>query len=258
MPDREKKYEPFKNSKNVQNMGSPSETGKIVLNYLCSKLDLKSLSGKKLLDIGCGFRFAQAITDYKMEIEYYTGVELDSKLVKYLMDEFSDQRFNFVLADQKNNYYNPSGGNDFAQLHKKLATPYDIISMCSVITHQDPIEASKTLKLARKCVDDDGFLLFTACIHGEGHAPFESNSPNKGALTGYSESHLAKLRKLSEQRTNYMEWDPEKPGLMSGYSKPYLLQILIETNWDCLSVSAPFENGAPVQSAFLCRPAHIR
>lgn len=254
MPADEEKYQPSKNSKNVRKLGKPAETGKMVLDYVCSKLDIKTLTGKAVLDIGCGFRMVRTILEYEMEIGHYTGVELDADLIEYLRTEIDDPRFDFFYADQKNNYYNPQGGDDFDRLDQSLRRAYDIITMFSVITHQVPDESRKTFALARKVIAPYGRLVFTACIQGEGHAAFESDVEDKGVLSSFPPSHLESLKQQAEAGANYMEWNPEKPGQMSGYRIAYLEEILAETGWGCLSVSPPFDQGAPVQSTFVCQP----
>lgn len=254
MAEDNKKYEPSKNSKNVRKLGKPAETGKMVLDYVCSKLDIESFAGKSVLDIGCGFRMVRTILENDMEVGHYTGVELDSDLIKYLQNEINDPRFDFLYANQKNNYYNPQGGDDFASLNRSLTRDYDIITMFSVITHQDPDEARKTFNLARNSINSNGRLVFTACIQGEGHAAFEMEGGDKGVLALFPESHLRDLKKHADSGAQYMEWNPEKPGQMSGYTIAYLKQILSDTGWDCLSVSPPFDQGAPVQSTFICQP----
>ena len=254
MSENNKKYQPSKNSKNVRKLGKPSETGKMVLDYVCSKLGIDSLSGKSLLDIGCGFRMVRTILDHEMEIEHYTGVELDADLIKYLQNEVDDPRFEFHYANQKNNYYNPQGGDDFASLHQSLTRTYDIITMFSVITHQDPDEARKTFTLARSSIAPNGRLVFTACIQSEGHAAFEKDGGDKGVLASFPESHLRDLKEQAESGAQYMEWNPDKPGQMSGYTIAYLKEILSNTGWSCLSVSPPFDKGVPVQSTFICSP----
>jgi SAM-dependent methyltransferase len=249
-----KKYEPSKNSKNVRKLGKPAETGKMVLDYVCSKLDIESFADKSVLDIGCGFRMVRTILENDMEVGHYTGVELDADLIKYLQNEINDPRFDFLYANQKNNYYNPQGGDDFASLNRSLTREYDIITMFSVITHQDPDEARKTFDFARNSIASNGWLVFTACIQGEGHAAFEMEGGDKGVLASFPESHLRDLKEQADSGVQYMEWNPEKPGQMSGYTVAYLKEILSETGWSCLSVFPPFDQGAPVQSTFICKP----
>jgi hypothetical protein len=41
---------------------SPEVSGRILLNSMCQRLGWRSLAGKRLLDFGCGVRFAQTLS----------------------------------------------------------------------------------------------------------------------------------------------------------------------------------------------------
>jgi hypothetical protein len=54
-------------------------SGRYLLNILCLRLGWPSLAGKRLLDFGCGVRFARTIINLGMDIGLYAGVDVKTR-----------------------------------------------------------------------------------------------------------------------------------------------------------------------------------
>src|SRR4051794_25552322 len=64
---------------------SPEVTGRIAINSMCERLGWPSLKGKRLLDFGCGVRFAATIINLEMEIDLYAGVDTQAAPISWLL-----------------------------------------------------------------------------------------------------------------------------------------------------------------------------
>jgi len=89
-------------------------TGYFLLNSLSRRLGWRSLSGKRLLDYGCGVRFARTLVNLGIDIGLYAGVDVNRDSIAWLKSNVSDPRFCFEALDIRNAMYNPKGG----QAHK--------------------------------------------------------------------------------------------------------------------------------------------
>jgi len=212
-----------RNAEAVRDQETPAETGRMLIDYMCERIGIVDLSGKDLLDHGCGVRFSESFLNLDLPIGSYTGLDVHRPLIEFLQEAVSDSRFDYHHVDVANLLYNPDG---------KIDTPYagiefggqtfDIASMFSVITHQEPDEAAHTFGFLRRHIRTDGNLFFSAFLHEDG-IPFK-------------------------QRV------PEMPDLTASYRLPYLTDILGQTGWEVVSVADPVPRGVPIMWSLLCRP----
>ena len=83
-------------------------SGRYLLNILCLRLGWPSLAGKRLLDFGCGVRFARTIINLGMDIGLYAGVDVNGAAIEWLQSNVADERFSFTQIAVSNQMYNPA------------------------------------------------------------------------------------------------------------------------------------------------------
>ena len=194
---------------------SPEVTGRLLLKSMCSRLGWPSLAEKRLLDFGCGVRFARTIFNLEMEIGFYLGIDSSAAPIAWLKENLSDRRFRFEHLDMHNTLYNPNGRRyDTAALTDMAIGEFDAACMFSVITHQEPADTELILTMLRPC---SGRLYFTALI--------------------------------DEQVPGYVDRDPQKPLNLSTYTTTHIKELLAKAGWQADAVYPPerFQ-----QTAFVC------
>jgi SAM-dependent methyltransferase len=198
----------------------PAEvTGNYLLECLRRRFEWQSFADKKLLDLGCGVRFARTICNLGIPFGTYVGVDVKRKAIDWLNANLQDPRFLFKRFDARNAYYNPKGTSSHgADALVRLGVPTcDGASMFSVITHQSPDEAQKTFQQLRNAVANHGKLYFTA----------------------FTDETLA----------GYAERDQAAPGHMSTYPPQQLIELAESGGW---RVTAVYEKDSLQQTAFVC------
>jgi SAM-dependent methyltransferase len=198
----------------------PEISGFYLLNSLCRRLGWPSLSGKRLLDYGCGVRFTRTLINLSMDIGAYAGIDVNKKSIAWLKENVKDPRFRFECLDMQNPKYNRQGAIETdPDLLKKLGIEgYDAACMYSVITHQTPEEAKVILSMLRKSIPDGGDLYFTGLI--------------------------------DDKVSDFVEQDPARPGQLSTYNPDFLIHIVEATGW---KVKATFAPSQFQQAGFHCR-----
>lgn len=215
-----------RNAQDVQRAGTPADTGRSLLEYLARRLGRPDLSGLDILDFGCGSRFAEAIIAHKVALASYVGVDVYQEMIEFLAKDASaaDKRLSFYHFDAKNSYYNPQGvAVDLTTVLPFGGGCFDVITMFSVITHQDPTEAMGTLGLLRKYIKPDGRLFFSATVESDVDA--------------------------------FEEKLPDQPGAHCFYSRATIESLLNRTRWSVLSFKPRKDENLPIQDSFLCAPA---
>lgn len=211
-----------RNSANVLAVGL-EKTGSTILNYGMELLGYADLSGKDILDIGCGTRFTQTIINHKMPVKSYTGIDIDQALTAYLQSAVTDQRFSFAYWPIYNQMYNPLG----EKLTKKTPLPlphhqkFDLIWMYSVITHNAPHETECLLHIARRYVRKDGTLLFSAFIDNTIRT-FEDKIKGQPLFNAY-------------------------------YNENYLKKLATQAGWE-ITLAPNKKQDSVIQNLFFCRP----
>jgi hypothetical protein len=195
---------------------SPEVTGRLLLKSMCERLGWPLLAGKRLLDFGCGVRFARTIFNLEIEIGLYAGVDTNAAPITWLRENVSDPRFRFEHIDMHNLMYNANGAVPSADALARLhLTGFDAACMFSVITHQAPSEAELIFSMLHPCAER---LYFTAFIDD--------------AVDGYIEN------------------DPEHPRNLSTYSTTLINELLAKTGWQVENHHLPSRFQ---QHAFVCR-----
>ena len=194
---------------------SPEVTGRLLLKSMCERLGWSSLAGKRLLDFGCGVRFAQTIFNLEIDVALYAGVDTNAAPIAWLKENLDDSRFRFGHIDMRHQVYNAEGAIPTTNALAHL-TGFDAVCMFSVITHQAPAEAALIFEMLQPCAP---LLYFTAFTN--------------------------------EDIETYVEADAASPRHLSTYSTGYLVQLLEKTGWRTDAVHPPslFQ-----QTAFICKP----
>jgi SAM-dependent methyltransferase len=198
----------------------PEVTGHFLLRSLCRRLGWPSLAGKRLLDFGCGVRFARAIVNLGIEIDLYAGVDTNEQAISWLRSNVDDARLRFEHLNMRNPIYNADGGElvDADALERLGLVGFDAACMFSVITHQAPRDAETIFSILHRCVSEGGRLYFTAFI--------------------------------DESVDGYVDRDPANKSLLSTYHPDRLIEIAQRTGWIVQDI---FPLSRFQQAAFVCR-----
>jgi hypothetical protein len=206
------------NAANVSKF-SPEVTGRIAIHSMCERLGWPSLIGRRLLDFGCGVRFARTIINLEIEIDLYAGVDTQAAPISWLLENVRDTRLQFHHLNMRSAMYNPDGVRPSVETLDELVQlrNFDAACMFSVITHQEPEEAELIFAMLYRCAPR---LYFTAFI--------------------------------DDGVDGYVERDPQNIGLMSTYSTARMKEILAGAGWKIEKIFPP---GFFQQTAFVCSKA---
>jgi SAM-dependent methyltransferase len=215
-----------RNSPNVLALGVEN-TGSTLINCGNELLGCSDLSGKDVLDIGCGARFTQTIINRELPIRSYAGIDIYEPLISWLSNNVQDSRFSFHYWHIYNAMYNTMGDKltERARLPLPQDRKFDVIWMYSVITHTYPEDTECLLHILRRYIRQGGGLLFSAFIDN-----------NIGAF---------------EDRIK------DQPLLNAYYNEGFLRQLVSRTGWQVESLYDKWAD-AVSQNLFLCRPLEIR
>jgi len=183
-----------RNSPKVTALMTPEQSGRWLLERMRQHIGLETLDRVKLLDFGCGVRFSQAILNTGFRIGGYTGVDNDRAMIEFLQSAVRDRRMSYVFLDAYHPMYNKTGQPLAATTRLPIEeASHDVISMFSVITHQNPEDSMSIFKLLRRYVREDGYLFFT-CFLDDAIPSFEDRSPERnGGFVFYNPSFLKDL-----------------------------------------------------------------
>jgi len=210
-----------RNAPDVQQLGPPADTGEMLLKYMAERVGV-DLADEDILDFGCGGRFTEAIITKSLRVKSYTGGDLYKDLIDYLSENVRDPRFSFFHPNFQNVFYNPEGLPIHRQTELPLDRTFSLVCMFSVITHQNPMEATATFKLLRKYVRPDGRLFFSAAIEPE--------------------------------MERYGEKIESKPGSLSVYADGYMRDMLRGSGWTVDSFQPKNPRGLPILASYVCSP----
>jgi SAM-dependent methyltransferase len=198
---------------------APEVTGYYLLQAVLQRLGWTSFAGKHLVDFGCGVRFARTLQNLAISVGFYTGIDIHAEAISWLDSNLPPDRFAFHHLDAHNRFYNPAGRLlDENSLAGMVKGPCDVAIMFSVITHQEPSEASLTFRQLRKIVRSGGFLYFTAF--------------------------------LREIEAGFAELEPGEPGHKSAYSAETLCLLVEQAGWQVSKIYTQQETLQ--QPAFVC------
>jgi SAM-dependent methyltransferase len=156
----------------------PEQSGRWLLERMGQHLGLATYETTKLLDFGCGVRFAQAILNTGLSIGRYAGIDIDRAMIDFLRESVDDDRFEFHFVDAYHPLYNTTGQRLSPASTLPVGTDFDIVAMFSVITHQTPADSRCIFTMLRRHVTKDGALFFT-CFLDENIDSFEDRSPEQ-------------------------------------------------------------------------------
>lgn len=196
-------------------------TGYRLLQRIWTRLGWDSLAGRRLLDLGCGVRFARTIHNLALPVGEYAGMDVQADVIAWLQEHLGDDpRFRFAHLDARNRVYRPEGDADLPDdtLARAGLTGFDAACMHSVITHQDPDEAARTFRLLRAALVPAGRLHFTA----------------------FTDESIA----------DFAEADPGSPGHMCTYHPGVLGRMLRDAGWR-LDAIHPKDDGGLGQTTFV-------
>jgi SAM-dependent methyltransferase len=199
----------------------PAEvTGYFLLKSMCHRLKWPSLEGKRLLDFGCGVRFARTIVNLDMAVANYTGIDTNRNPIDWLQAHVDDSRLHFCHLNMKNPMYNPDAPEiqNIDTLKQMGLVDFDAACMFSVLTHQSPAEAEIILGMLQRSIKSGGHLYFTAFVDE--------------TIDGYAERDAVRVRHLST-------FHPE-----------LMFDLLRRTHW---TVSDIYRESDLQQMAFVCR-----
>ena len=198
------------------------ETGAILLANVAEVLGVPDLSKTDVLDVGCGVRFTQTIVNRGIPIRSYTGIDIETKVIRWLQENVADSRFRYALWDVRNEMYNKRGTPFTRDSKLPVNGQFDAIILYSVFTHMSPADSDAMLHILRPLVRPTGYLLFSAFI-------------DDAVLT------------FEDRR-------PDTPLRVATYAEPYMRQLLEKNGWRVVK-SIPRQRDKFVAHQFLCAPA---
>lgn len=218
------------------------DDGRDLLAYMCEALGLENLGSQRVLDMGCGTKFTQAILNYDIPIGEYIGIDVYGEMIDFLHAHTQDSRFSYHHIDTHNEMYNPTG----AKLSADTRLPIEeyscsVICLFSVFTHLAPADYSNMLKVMRRYARDEARLIFTLYIDevsNNGHGLIEQIALQQE--TPYVPSGQP-----------FRDAFPNKPLQWALYSRQYALELIEGTGWEVEKLCKPNQWA---QHHFICRP----
>lgn len=200
------------------------ETGRDLLQLVDGYHPLKDA---RMLDWGCGCKFAQAIHEYGIAIRQYVGVDIDEAMIDYLRTSNREPaRLSFHARNFRNEMYNPDGRPMAEALADETDIPpasFDVITLFSVITHLNPADTETLLKFLRTRIAPGGTLVFTTFVD-------------------------------EASQVDFYDKEPDKPLLRAHYRKAYMEELVARCGWRIRGFSWP-TGGAVHQPHYVCSPA---
>ena len=235
------------------------ESGVKLLALMASRFGLDGLGNSRILDIGCGTKFTQAILSRNIPIARYVGIDVYAEMIQFLRESVGDSRFSFHHIDLHNEMYN-AGGQPLADTRELpiSETDFDIICLFSVFTHLAPHDYAPMLKLLRNYIHPQGKLIFSLFVH-------ELTPGGYGCMDGIMKALVAKDASLQEKQRasleeagrnqgppDFIDVYPKQPLKVAMYSRKYALELMENTGWKVDSLNDPERI---VEHYMICSPA---
>jgi SAM-dependent methyltransferase len=257
------------------------QSARQLLELVCRACGLRDLADSSVLDVGCGTKIAKALLDDRRLIARYVGIDVEPRVIEFLRANVDDERFAFHHIDVQNDLYNPDG----LPLAERTELPlgdetFDIIWLFSVFTHVAPDDYVAMLRLLRRYVRDDGWLVFSLFVNevtGTGYGPLELRAQHlareierqvaeqgdaqlvaelerRRQAGGEPVLFVTESGQLSSSGTppDFVDLVPDKPLLQAIYSRSYAHELIEGTGWDVVSLNLP--EPQYIQHYFVCRP----
>lgn len=137
-----------------------------------------------LLDYGCGVKYTQAFLQNEVPIKSYTGVDVDKKMIRFLKNNVSDERFTYSVLPFHNEMYNKEGIPMTANADLGVGDnkKFDLIIALSVFTHLIPKDSKVLLKIMRRHLGPNGKIFFTTFINDTLQKDFKDFHKDKPLL----------------------------------------------------------------------------
>lgn len=216
--------------------------GRDLLSYMSEALGLDTLNNQRVLDMGCGTKFTQAILNYDIPIGEYVGIDVYSEMIDFLNTNVSDPRFSYHTIDTRNDMYNPGGEALTANTSLPIKeNSCDIICLFSVFTHLAPPDYVNMLKVMRRYATDEASLLFTLYLDEVSHT-------GHGLIEQIAMEQDKPYQPSGEP---FRDAFPGRPLQWAVYSRQYALELIKGTGWSVEELIMPNEWA---QHHFICRP----
>jgi SAM-dependent methyltransferase len=178
---------------------SPDEATRHLLGLVGERTG-KDLASSKILDMGCGTRFAAGIFNLRLLVYKYVGIDIDKDLIDWLIKNIESPNMEFFHWPVRNPEYNPDG-RPIQELSKIPVNEYfDIIIFFSVFTHLSPSDTRKMLELSKASLADRGRIFLTVFVHDDVDL--------------------------------YKEGNPDRPSLASRYNRAFFENIVSESGFE--------------------------
>ena len=217
------------------------DEGRDLLAYMCQALGLSTLGDSRVLDMGCGTKFTQAMLNYDIPIGEYIGMDVYKEMIEFLRSSVSDPRLSFHHIDTHNDMYNPGGEKLSADTRLPIDEySCDIICLFSVFTHLAPADFATMLRVMRRYARDGARLIFTLYldeVSGTGHGLIEK---------------IAAERDQPWQPSGepFRDAYPGRPLQWALYSRQHALELIDGSGWEVEQLCMP---NALAQHHFICR-----
>ena len=229
-----------------------------IIGHMSKQLGLANLGATKLLDVGCGSKFTQAILDRNLPIGEYVGIDVYAEMIEFLQSSVRDSRFSFHHMNIHNEMYNQNGEPLTAKTKLPVGEKkFDLICLFSVFTHLAPHDYVAMLKLLRPYIKPNGRLFYTLFVNeetdgGHGYIDFYARAM-RSADNVLIEKHKQQcVDALANKGTpDFVDMLPEQPLKVAMYSREQALKLLENTGWELESLNDPVEE---IQHHMVCTP----
>ena len=216
-------------------------SGRGLLLYMAQALGLETLADSRVLDMGCGTKFTQAILEYDIPLGEYIGVDVYEEMIDFLGKCTNDPRFSFFHIDSHNDMYNTDGEKISSDTRLPIEEySCDIICLYSVFTHLAPSDYGSMLKLMRRYAKPGSQLIFSLYLDevtNNGHSLIEQIA-------------LEQNKPFTPSGEPFRDAFPGKPLQWALYSRDHALELIEGTGWEIVELCMPNEL---VQHHFICR-----
>jgi SAM-dependent methyltransferase len=231
-------------------------------------LGLADLGATKLLDIGCGCKFTQAILDRNLPIGRYVGIDVYAEMIEFLQSNVDDPRFSFHHMNTHNEMYNQDGEPLTVDTKLPIAEEkFDLICLFSVFTHLTPRDYAAMLQVLRPYIKPEGRLFYTVFVNeetsgGYGYVdtyvralrsaenlPFEKHKQ----LLIDAEKHKQLFIDAFEDKgpPDFVDMVAGQPLKVAMYSREHALSLVENTGWEVESLNDPVKE---MQHYMVCKP----
>ena len=226
--------------------------------HMSKHFGLADLGTTKLLDMGCGCKFTQAILDRNLPIGQYVGIDVYAEMIDFLQSNVNDPRFSFYHMNTHNDMYNQEGEPLTAETKLPIGDEkFDLICLFSVFTHLAPHDYVAMLKMLRAYVKPEGRLFYTVFVNEEtpgGHGYIDFFARGLRSAEDISdEKHMQRFLSMAktEVAPDFTDMVAAQPLKVAMYSRDYALKLVENTGWEVESLNDPVKE---IQHYMVCKP----